>query len=105
MIGMTMDRVLFGDKQFFGVNHMPKAKVCALSMLFQELGVMREVFDATYQDVVRTFMCTAHDYGSRIKVTFCRYHDHVRKRYRADPNFIKMNVPAPLDEFAAPVAA
>ena len=31
-----MDRLLFGDNQFFGVNHMSEEKARAQSMRFQD---------------------------------------------------------------------
>jgi hypothetical protein len=59
--GQTMDRVLFGDNQFFGVNHMSEEKARAQAMRFQHLSAVIEVLDAAYQEGVRTFMCTTHD--------------------------------------------
>lgn len=56
-----MDRVLFGDNQFFGVNHMSEEKARAQQMRFQELPAVIEVLDAAYQEGIRTFMCTTHD--------------------------------------------
>jgi hypothetical protein len=56
-----MDRVLFGDNQFFGVNHMSEEKARAQSMRFQALPAVIEVLDAAYQEGIRTFMCTTHD--------------------------------------------
>jgi hypothetical protein len=58
---MTMDRVLFGDNQFFGVNHMSEEKARAQQMRFQDLKAVTEVLDAAYQEGIRTFMCTTHD--------------------------------------------
>jgi len=56
-----MDRVLFGDNQFFGVNHMSEEKARAQSMRFQDLQAVLDVLDAAYQEGIRTFMCTTHD--------------------------------------------
>jgi hypothetical protein len=56
-----MDRVLFGDNQFFGVNHMSEDKARAQAMRFQGLRAVIEVLDAAYQEGIRTFMCTTHD--------------------------------------------
>ncbi|MDP1790189.1 MAG: hypothetical protein Q8L12_06385, partial [Methylibium sp.] len=56
-----MDRVLFGDNQFFGVNHMSEEKARAQSMRFQDLQAVIDVLDTAYQEGVRTFMCTTHD--------------------------------------------
>jgi hypothetical protein len=56
-----MDRVLFGDNQFFGVNHMSEEKARAQAMRFQDLQAVIDVLDAAYQEGIRTFMCTTHD--------------------------------------------
>ena len=67
----VMDRLLFGDNQFFGVNHMSEEKARAQAMRFQDIDAIIEVLDAAYDEGVRTFMCTTHD---RIAL-IC---DHVR---------------------------
>jgi hypothetical protein len=72
-----MDRVLFGDNQFFGVNHMSEDKARAQSMRFQELEAVIDVLDAAYQEGIRTFMCTTHDRVSGI----CDYFRAQRERY------------------------
>jgi hypothetical protein len=66
-----MDRLLFGDNQFFGVNHMSEEKARAQSMRFQSIEAVIEVLDSAYDAGVRTFMCTTHDRIAAI----C---DHVR---------------------------
>lgn len=58
---MAMDRVLFGDNQFFGVNHMSEEKARAQQMRFQDLQAIIDVLDAAYAEGIRTFMCTTHD--------------------------------------------
>lgn len=67
----TMDRLLFGDNQFFGVNHMSEEKARAQSMRFQDIGAVQEVLDAAYDEGVTTFMCTTHDRIAAVA-------DHVR---------------------------
>jgi hypothetical protein len=56
-----MDRLLFGDNQFFGVNHMSEEKARAQALRFQEIDAVIDVLDAAYDEGVRTFMCTTHD--------------------------------------------
>ncbi len=56
-----LDRILFGDNQFFGVNHMSEEKARAQSMKFQDMNAIIDTLDAAYQEGVRTFMCTTHD--------------------------------------------
>ena len=61
-----MDRVLFGDNQFFGVNHMSEEKARVQQMRFQDLQAVIDVLDAGYQEGIRTFMCTTHDRVAQI---------------------------------------
>jgi hypothetical protein len=56
-----MDNLLFGDNQFFGVNHMSEEKARAQQMQFQDLSAIIDVLDAAYEEGVKTFMCTTHD--------------------------------------------
>jgi hypothetical protein len=58
---MTMDRLLFGDNQFFGVNHMSEEKARAQAMRFQDTQAIIDVLDIAYDEGIRTFMCTTHD--------------------------------------------
>jgi hypothetical protein len=75
-----MDRVLFGDNQFFGVNHMSEEKARAQSMRFQDLQAIIDVLDAAYQEGIRTFMCTSHDRVAEI----C---DHFRAHPQKYPDY------------------
>lgn len=75
---LRLDRLLFGDNQFFGVNHMSEEKARAQSMRFQDIGAVIEVLDAAHDEQVRSFMCTTHDRIAEVA-------DHVRahpQRYR-----------------------
>lgn len=67
----TMDRLLFGDNQFFGVNHMSEEKARAQQMRFQDTDAIMGVLDAAYDEGVHTFMCTTHDRIAEVT-------DHVR---------------------------
>jgi hypothetical protein len=76
-----MDRVLFGDNQFFGVNHMSEEKARAQAMRFQEGKAIIEVLDDAYSEGVKTFMCTTHERMSEIcdyfRANKARYPDYV----------------------------
>ncbi len=78
---MKMDRVLFGDNQFFGVNHMSEEKARAQAMRFQHLPAVLDVLDAAYQEGIRTFMCTTHDRVAEI----C---DHFRANRAKYPDYV-----------------
>ena len=56
-----MDRILFGDNQFFGVNHMSEEKARAQAMKFKDTAAIMKVLDDAYDLGVKTFMCTTHD--------------------------------------------
>ena len=75
-----MDRLLFGDNQFFGINHMSEEKARAQAMRFQNLDAVMDVLDAAHHEGVRTFMCTTHDRVAQI----C---ERVRARPEAYPDF------------------
>lgn len=61
-----MDRLLFGDNQFFGINHMSEEKARAQSIRFHDTAAIMAVLDAAYDEGIRTFMCTTHDRISEI---------------------------------------
>ncbi|WP_299681733.1 hypothetical protein [uncultured Roseobacter sp.] len=69
-----MDKLLFGDNQFFGINHMSEEKARAQAMRFQRTDAIMDVLDVAYDAGIRTFMCTTHD---RIA--------EIAKRVKADP--------------------
>ena len=46
--GHPMDRVLFGDNQFFGINHMSEEKARVQAMRFQDISAVIEVLDEAY---------------------------------------------------------
>lgn len=56
-----LDRLLFGDNQFFGVNHMSEEKARAQQLRFQDIGAVMAVLDAARDEGINTFMCTTHD--------------------------------------------
>jgi hypothetical protein len=73
-----MERVLFGDNQFFGINHMSEERARAQAMRFQKTEAIIDVLDAAYDEGIRAFMCTTHERIAEV----C---DHVRAhpdRYR-----------------------
>lgn len=75
-----MDKVLFGDNQFFGVNHMSEEKARAQQMRFQDLQAILDVLDSAYQEGIKTFMCTTHDRVEQI----C---DHFRANQDKYPDY------------------
>jgi hypothetical protein len=56
-----MDRILFGDNQFFAVNHISDEKSRAQSIRFKEDRTILETIDIARDLGANTFMCTTHD--------------------------------------------
>lgn len=61
-----MERILFGDNQFFGVNHVSDEKSRAQMMKFKEDKTILKTIDIAIDEGVNTFMCTTHDRISNI---------------------------------------
>jgi len=61
-----MDRILYGDNQFFGVNHVSDEKSRAQMMKFKEDKTILKTIDIAIEEGVNTFMCTTHDRISNI---------------------------------------
>ncbi len=66
-----MEKVLFGDNQFFGVNHLSDEKARAQTMRFKDDAAIIRVLDQARSAGINTFMCTTHDRIANI----C---DHIR---------------------------
>jgi hypothetical protein len=56
-----VERILFGDNQFFGVNHMSEEKARSQAVRFSELKAITDVLDGAYDNGIRVFMCTTQD--------------------------------------------
>ena len=56
-----MDRIFFGDNQFFGVNHMSETKAQQQMTRFQDIRAIVEVLYAAFDAGVPGFMCTTHE--------------------------------------------
>jgi hypothetical protein len=73
-----LQRILFGDNQFFGVNHMSEDRARAQAMRFPTTGSVIEVLDCAYSEGIKVFMCTTHERIAGI----CDYMRANRERYR-----------------------
>jgi hypothetical protein len=56
-----MDRILLGDNQFFGINHLSEEKARRQLAMFKDTDAIIRVLDAAHDLGIRTFMCTTHD--------------------------------------------
>ena len=56
-----MERILFGDNQFFAVNHISDEKSRAQSIKFKDDSAIIKTLDEARSQGINTFMCTTHD--------------------------------------------
>ena len=56
-----MERILFGDNQFFAVNHISFEKSKAQAIKFKDDSTIIKALDNAMMEGVNTFMCTTHD--------------------------------------------
>lgn len=56
-----MDKVIFGDNQFFAVNHLSDEKSRAQSIRFKDDSSIIKVLEQVNSMGIKTFMCTTHD--------------------------------------------
>jgi len=67
-----MGKILFGDNQFFAVNHASDEKSRAQAIRFKDDSSIIRILDQAIDIGIDTFMCTTHDRIANI----C---DHIRK--------------------------
>ena len=56
-----LDRIIFGDNQFFGINHMSEDKAQAQYERFRSVDAIIDVIDIAYDSGIRAFMFNTHD--------------------------------------------
>jgi len=56
-----MERILFGDNQFFAVNHISDEKSRSQAIRFKSDEAIVKTLDNAMESGVNTFMCTTHD--------------------------------------------
>ena len=56
-----MERILFGDNQFFAVNHISDEKSRAQAIKFKDDATIVATLDMAREAGINTFMCTTHD--------------------------------------------
>ncbi len=56
-----MDKIIFGDNQFFGINHMSEEKAQAQSEHFKDIDTIIQVIDTVYDAGIHAFMFNTHD--------------------------------------------
>jgi len=79
-----MERILFGDNQFFAVNHISDEKSRAQSMKFKNDQAIIKTLDYAIDSGINTFMCTTHDRIANI-CEYVREHPEKYKDFKIMP--------------------
>ncbi len=79
-----MERIIFGDNQFFAVNHISDEKSRAQSIKFKNDSAIIKTLDIARGAGVNTFMCTTHDRIANI-CDFVRNHPDKYTSYNMYP--------------------
>jgi len=71
-----MERILFGDNQFFAVNHISDEKSREQSIKFKDDEAIIKTLDHAIDAGINTFMCTTHDRIANICDYIRKYPEH-----------------------------
>jgi hypothetical protein len=72
-----IDTIVFGDNQFFGINHMSQEKAQQLSEMFFDIKNIIKVYDIAYESGIRAFMLNSNDRAIEI----CNYFRDNQSKY------------------------
>lgn len=72
-----IDRIVFGDNQFFGINHMSQEKAQQLSEQFFHTENILKVYDIAFQNGIEAVMLNSNDRAKEI----CDYFRENKSKY------------------------
>lgn len=61
-----IDKVVFGDNQFFGINHMSQEKAQQLAEQFHDLDSIFRVYDIAFESGIRAVMLNSNERAAEI---------------------------------------
>jgi hypothetical protein len=61
-----IDKIIFGDNQFFGINHMSQEKAQALSEKFFDINNIFKVYHMAFENNIRAVMLNSNDRAKEI---------------------------------------
>ena len=64
-----IDKIILGDNQFFGINHMSQEKAQQLSEKFHDISSIIRVYETAYDIGIKAFMLNSNDRAKEI----CEY--------------------------------
>lgn len=72
-----IDKIIFGDNQFFGINHMSQEKAQQLSEKFYDINNIYRVYDVAFECGVKAVMLNSNDRAKEI----CNYFRDNNSKY------------------------
>ncbi len=72
-----IDRIVFGDNQFFGINHMSQEKAQALAEKFYNIENIYKVYDMAFASGINAVMLNSNDRAKEI----CEYFRQNKSKY------------------------
>lgn len=72
-----IDKVIFGDNQFFGINHMSQEKAQQLSEKFHDIKNIYKVYDLAFKNGIGAVMLNSNDRAKDI----CEYFRQNKSKY------------------------
>ena len=73
-----IDKIIFGDNQFFGINHMSQEKAQQLAERFFDIGAIYRTYDMAFDVGVRAVMLNSNDRAKDI----CDYFRENKTKYQ-----------------------
>lgn len=73
----NIDKVIFGDNQFFGINHMSQEKAQQLSEKFHDINNIFRVYDSAFEAGIKAIMLNSNDRAKEI----CSYFRENKGKY------------------------
>lgn len=58
---LPIDKIIFGDNQFFGINHMSQEKAQELSEKFYDINNIYKIYDSAFEAGIRAVMLNSND--------------------------------------------
>ena len=74
----AIDRIIFGDNQFFGINHMSQEKAQQLAEKFFDINAVYRVYDMAFEAGIRAVMLNSNDRAKDI----CSYFRENKGKYQ-----------------------
>ena len=74
---ISIDKIVFGDNQFFGINHMSQEKAQILSEKFHNIDSIIDVYDIVISLGIRSIMLNSNDRANEI----CQYFQNNKSKY------------------------